>query len=284
VTEQHAAQQGELEWLQQRVAQARRAAVKLVQRVRSAGAAAEERAQLREAACDEHVNALRGETTAMLAQVRDAHATLTGDVQALLASAASTDEQRAMQAQLDRCRTQVAELAVRVDAQGTVQPATDEASHRQLAVDVLEVKSVVARLDGEQRRLAADVEERLRGLMRTAAGGFDVQLALLRGKVEVLARTLRDRVPLDPTAPTADDGLLAHRHGLLERLRDQLGALQTATEWNPRGVLDALLDSTLAAAITPFRRILQLAEGEGASTDAPMDDPTRPTDESTSPS
>ena len=44
------------------------------------------------------------------------------------------------------------------------------------------------------RRRVPDVEERLRALMRTAAGGFDVQLALLRGKVEVLARTMRERV------------------------------------------------------------------------------------------
>ena len=285
VSEQHGAQQEELQWLQQRLGQARRVAVKLVQRMRAAGAANEARAALREAACAEHLEALRGETTETLAQIREAHARLADDVDARLGDVAGAVEQRATHQQLEGCQTRLADLAARIEAGGAAQAASDDASQRQLAVDVLEVKSVVARLDGEQRRLAADVEERLRGLMRTAAGGFDVQLALLRGKVEVLARTLRDRVPVDAAAPTADDGLLAHRHGLLERLRDQLTALQTATEWNPRGVLDALIDSTLAAAITPFRRILQLAESDSASEDAPADAAgARPTDESTSPS
>jgi hypothetical protein len=107
-----------------------------------------------------------------------------------------------------------------------------------------------------------------------------VQLALLRGKVEVLARTLRDRVPVDPAAPT-DDGLLAHRHGLLDLLRQQLTILQSATEWNPKAVLDLLIDSTLAAAITPFRRILKLAEREPT---ADRGDEQPATDESASPS
>jgi hypothetical protein len=53
--------------------------------------------------------------------------------------------------------------------------------------------------------------------------------------------------------------LLQHRQGLLDTLRQQLGTLQSGTEWRPQRVLDLLVESTLAAAITPFRRMLQLA-------------------------
>ena len=155
-------------------------------------------------------------------------------------------------------------LATEVDARLAAIPApVADDSQARLAGQVAGLVSVTERLEGEQRRLAADVEERLRALMRTAAGGFDVQLALLRGKVEVLARTLRERGAVDPTAPLADP-MLAHRHGLLDRLREQLTALQSGTEWRPQRVLDLLIESTLSAAVTPFRKMLQLAEGEQA--------------------
>ncbi len=281
VSAQHGAQQEEMQGLQQRLERARRAAVKLVQRVRAGGAAMDARVEAREAECAEQVAAARAETATMLAQLRDEQAALTADVNERLIDLPSAAEHRTVMAFLDGCETQLTEFAARLDAQGMQRAQSDEASRQQLVVDVLEVKSVVARIDGEQRRLAADVEDRLRSLMRTAAGGFDVQLALLRGKVEVLARTLRERVPVDPAAPTEDDGLLAHRHGLMDLLRQQLTALQNATDWNPKAVLDLLIDSTLAAAITPFRRILQLAETDPKADRA---DETPATDESTSPS
>jgi hypothetical protein len=91
---------------------------------------------------------------------------------------------------------------------------------------------------------------------------------------------------MDPETP-GGDGLLEHRHGLLERLRQQLLALQSGTDWRPQRVLDLLIESTLAAAVTPFRRMLQLAEGDAPEdqdgvkapgADAPA------TDESASPS
>ncbi|MEO6027365.1 MAG: ATPase, T2SS/T4P/T4SS family [Candidatus Binatia bacterium] len=288
VSAQHGAQQQEVQELRHRLDRGRRAAVKLVQRVRAGGAAVAARVEAREAECEEHVASIRDETATMLGKLRDEQAAVTADVNERLIDLPSAAEHRSVMAFLDGCETQLTEFAARLDAQGTVRAASDEASRQQLVVDVLEVKSVVARIDGEQRRLAADVEERLRSLMRTAAGGFDVQLALLRGKVEVLARTLRDRVPVDPAAPT-DEGLLAHRHGLLDQLRQQLTALQSATEWNPRAVLDLLVDSTLAAAITPFRRILKPAESEpaadrGAEKPAENGAGASATDESTSPS
>jgi hypothetical protein len=82
--------------------------------------------------------------------------------------------------------------------------------------------------------------------------------------------------------------MLQHRHGLLDTLREQLTALQSGTDWRPQRVLDLLIESTLAAAITPFRRMLQLAQGETPETrDAPAGeaaDGATVTDESTSPS
>jgi hypothetical protein len=199
---------------------------------------------------------MRGETEAGLAAVRAAASERDGAI----------SELRARQDELVRA------LDERLAGAPTA-PAGDEAfADVRARLDGLQ--TTTARLDAEQRRLAADVEERLRALMRTAAGGFDVQLALLRGKVEVLARSLRERVPVEPDA-AGEDALLGHRHGLLDRLRDQLSALRSSAEWAPQRVVDLLLESTLAAAVTPFRRMLQLGDaGEGdaaprASADAP---------------
>jgi hypothetical protein len=194
-----------------------------------------------------------------------------------------------MRAFVDACEEQLTTLAARLDAQAAATPGSDGAAREHLASDVQGLKGVVERLESAHHRHAAEVEERLRGLMRTAAGGFDVQLALLRGKVEVLARTLREQVPIDSAAPS-DDSLLQHRHGLLDILRDQLGNLQSATDWRPQRVLDLLLESTLAAAITPFRRMLRLGQDDAPDAEPPMlraaEAPPAPsvTDESTSPS
>jgi hypothetical protein len=248
VTEQHATQQQDLQWLQGRLEQARRAAVKLVRRVRAGANDAEARATAREAECEEHLATVRDQVTTALQALRDDQATL---------------------------------------ARAVHERHGDDADRERLVIDVTALKTDLARVDGEQRRHVADTEERLRGLMRTAAGGFDVQLALLRGKVEVLARTLRERVPVE-SENVASDQLLEHRHGLLERLRQQLVGLQSGADWRPQRVLDLLIESTLAAAVTPFRRMLQLVESEdGTSETTPTgeDAPAETvTDESTSPS
>jgi chromosome segregation ATPase len=285
VAEQHGAQRQELEWLQGRLGRARRAVVKVVRRVRAAARVADVRAVARAQDYGEQVTTVREQTTAALAALRQEHAELTREVTVRLADVPSASEQRTVRAFLDGCETQLTEFAARLDVQGAARAASDEQSRQRLEAEVDGLKTVTDRLDGEHRRLAADVEERLRGLMRTAAGGFDVQLALLRGKVEVLARTMRERVPGDPETPHAD-GLLEHRRGLLERLRQQLAALQTGTGWHPQHVLDLLIESTLAAAVTPVRRLLQLTEWDTSEEQkAPADgaDATL-TDESTSPS
>jgi len=99
-----------------------------------------------------------------------------------------------------------------------------------------------------------------------------VQLALLRGKVEALARSLRERADLDPAAPTAQ-AMLDHRRELLEQLREELAALQTGTDWHPQRVLDSLIDSTLAAAATPFRGEDPTATDEAARQSPAADRP-----------
>ena len=247
---QQGVQQEQLVWLQGRIGQARRAAVKLVRRVRVAGRAADARVEAREVECDRRLTALRDETVAAVERLRLDYATTAERL-------ASVD---------------VADAAVR-----------DETARR-LGAELLELKTVVERLDGDHRRHAADVEERLRNVMRTAAGGFDVQIALLRGKVEVLAKTLREQVPLDPDG-RADEALLQHRHGLMDLLREQLAVLQGGSDWRPQRVIDLLVETSLAAAISPFRRLLQLAQWDSPDRPA-VDDATASgvTDESTSPS
>jgi DNA-binding response OmpR family regulator/uncharacterized protein (UPF0335 family)/energy-coupling factor transporter ATP-binding protein EcfA2 len=232
----------------------------------------------------EQIAAVRAQTVAALAALRTEHASLTREVAERLADLPSAAEHRTVRAFLDGCETQLIEFATRLDAEAQERAASDGASRERLQSDLEGVKSTIERLDGAQRRLAADVEERLRGVMRTAAGGFDVQLALLRGKVEVLARTLRERLPVDP-ATVGDDAILQHRRGLMDLLRQQLAALQAGTDWRPQRVLDLLIESTLAAAVTPFRRILQLAENAPLA-DQPTAhaDETTVTDESASPS
>ncbi len=284
VVAQHGVQQEELASLQSRLGQARRAAVKLVRRVRVVGRTLE--AKAREGDCERQLAAMRDETLAALAGVHQEHAALAQGVSERLKDLPSAAEHRTVMAFLDGCETQLTEFAARLDAQGATRTASEDEARQHLTAELQELKGVVARLDDTHRRHAADIEERLRGLMRTAAGGFDVQLALLRGKVEVLARTLRDQVPVDPT-PNGD-ALLQHRQGLLEMLREQLTSLQSGTEWRPQRVLDLLIESTLAAAITPFRRMLQLAQGEESPTPElpPADDhgASGATDESASPS
>jgi phage baseplate assembly protein gpV len=274
----------ELEWLQGRLGQARRAVVKVVRRGRAAAMVADARAVARAQDCEQQVTRVREQTTAALEALRQDHAELTRAVTERLADLPSAAEHRTVMAFPDGCEAQPTEFAARLDAQGAVRVASGEESRQRLEAEVEGLKTVTDRLDGEQRRLAAEVEERLRGLMRTAAGGFDVQMALLRGKVEGLARTMRERVPVDPETPQAV-GMLAHRHGLLERLRQQLAALQTGTDWHPRRVLDLLLESTLAAAVTSFRRIMELTEwhtSEEQEATAEAADATL-TDESASP-
>ncbi|MCC6766655.1 MAG: Flp pilus assembly complex ATPase component TadA [Deltaproteobacteria bacterium] len=245
------AQERQLVRLMSRVAGARRVAVKVVRRVRAAGRASEARLEAREVACDRRITAVREEALAALADAR---------------------------------REQAA-LAARLDAVDAARAAGEHEVDRRLGAELDALKSVVERLDGDHRRLAADVEERLRNLMRTAANGFDVQLALLRGKVEVLARTLRDQMPTDPAVPAAEDALLHHRHGLMEMLRDQLATLRGGVEWRPQRVLDLLVESSLAAAISPLRRVLQLAQGATSEPKAVADAGAADvTDESTSPS
>jgi hypothetical protein len=224
---------------------------------------------------------VRADTTAALEALREQHGALASRLDARLAELPSVADRDVLRAFLDACDVRFAELQARLDARAGA-AAADEESQARLAAQLADLATVTQRLDGEQRRLAVDVEERLRSLMRTAAGGFDVQLALLRGKVEVLARTLRERGAVDPAAPLADS-MLEHRHGLLERLRQQLVSLQSGSDWRPQRVLDLLIDSTLAAAVTPFRRMLQLAEGEPSAEEAPP--PTASTtDESAAPS
>ncbi|MBP1690076.1 MAG: hypothetical protein H6Q34_649, partial [Deltaproteobacteria bacterium] len=283
VVEQQGVQQQKLEWLQGRLEQARRAAVKLVRRVRAVATAADARATAREQACEQQMTAVREQTVAALAALRQDHAALTRDVGERLADLPSAAEHRTVVAFLDGCETQLTEFATRLDTQGQVRAVADQESRQRLASEVEAIKSVTERLDGEQRRLAADVEKRLRSLMRTAAGGFDVQLALLRGKVEVLARTLRERVPVDPAAP-GDDGMLEYRYGLMDLLRQQLAVLQGSTDWRPQRVLDLLIESTLAAAVTPFRRLLQLTETNPPAEDPKTEGTATVTDESASPS
>ncbi|MCC6849922.1 MAG: Flp pilus assembly complex ATPase component TadA [Deltaproteobacteria bacterium] len=244
------AQERQLVRLMARVAGARRVAVKLVRRAQAAGRAADGRLDAREAECDRRIAAVREEAFAALADAR---------------------------------REQAA-LAVRLDVVDAARSAGEHEVDRRLGVELDALKGVVDRLDGDHRRLAADVEERLRNLMRTAANGFDVQLALLRGKVEVLARTLRDQMPTDPAAAASEDALLQHRHGLMDRLREQLAGLQNGVEWRPQRVLDLLVESSLAAAISPLRRVLQLAQGASSGPKAVTDAATAVTDESTSPS
>lgn len=274
-----------------RLDQARRAVVKLARRVRAAGSVVEARVERREAECEEAIQAVRAETSTELQKLRVAHGDLLHDVAESLRDLPSAAEHRTVMAFLDGCETQLTEFATRLDVQGSTRAAEDAEARQRIDGEIQELHATLARLEGEHRRHASEVEERLRGLMRTAAGGFDVQLALLRGKVEVLARTLRERVPVDEQAP-ADDGLLQHRHGLVERLREQLTALQSGTDWRPQRVIDLLVESTLAAAVTPFRRMLNLALGEedapkaiaGREAGAEGRDATRPTDESASPS
>jgi DNA repair exonuclease SbcCD ATPase subunit len=241
-----------------------------------------ERIDARDAACEQEVAAVRAEIAAEIQTLRTAHGELLHDVAESLRDLPSAAEHRTVMAFLDGCGTQLTEFATRLDAQSHARVSSDDESRQRLEGEIAQLHGVVERLEQEHRRHAAEVEERLRALMRTAAGGFDVQLALLRGKVEVLARTLRERVPIDESSPT-EDAMLQHRHGLMERLRDQLTALQGASEWRPQRVLDLLLESTLAAAVTPFRRMLNLTLGEE---DAPkaLDAAAAPTDESASPS
>ena len=238
---QHGAQEEQLIWLQSRVGQARRAAVKLVRRVRAVGHDAEARVEAREAACDRRLSVLRDETLAALDGLRRDHAA----------------------------------IADRLAAADLSHDATHDEAQRRLGADLLALQAVVERLDGDHRRHAADVEERLRNVMRTAAGGFDVQIALLRGKVEVLAKTLREQVPVDPNAPT-EEGLLRHRLGLMDLLREQLAALQGTTDWSPQRILDTLVETSLAAAVSPFRRLLQLAQWDSADRPAVTDESTSP--------
>jgi type II secretory ATPase GspE/PulE/Tfp pilus assembly ATPase PilB-like protein/DNA-binding response OmpR family regulator len=287
----HGEERAEIASVRGRLDQARRAVVKIARRVRAAGTAVEAHVEAREAECEEAIQAVRAETSSELQKLRAAHGDLLHDVAESLRDLPSAAEQRTVRASLDGCETRLMELANRLEAQGTTRATVDDEARVRVDGELRELHATLARLEGEHRRHAADVEERLRGLMRTAAGGFDVQLALLRGKVEVLARTLRERVPVDEQAPT-DDSLLQHRHGLLERLREQLTALQSGSEWRPQRVVDLLVESTLAAAVTPFRRVLHLALGEedapkaiaGGEAGSEGREATRPTDESTSPS
>jgi len=260
----HGEERAEIASVRGRLDQARRAVVKLARRVRAAGGAVEARVERREAECEEAIQAVRAETSTELQKLRVAHGELLHDVAESLQDLPSAAEHRTVMAFLDGCETQLTEFATRLDAQGAARATEHDEARQRVDGELQALHATLARLEGEHRRHAAEVEERLRGLMRTAAGGFDVQLALLRGKVEVLARTLRERVPVDEQAPT-DDGLLQHRHGLLERLREQLTALQSGTDWRPQRVVDLLVESTLAAAVTPFRRMLQLAFGEEAA-------------------
>lgn len=282
IRQQNDTQQAAIDWTEGRLGQARRVVVKLVQRVREIATAYEARAEAREAECHRELAVVRAETTATLDTLREQHGALAARMETRLAELPSAAEQHALQAFLDACETRFGELAARLDAQGAPAPAGDDQSRARLTTQLAELITVTERLDAEQRRLAADVEERLRALMRTAAGGFDVQLALLRGKVEMLTRTMRERGAIDPEAPLADS-MLEHRHGLLERLRQQLVALQSGTDWRPQRVLDLLIDSTLAAAVTPFRRMLQLAESATGGAEAPRPAPST-TDESAAPS
>ncbi len=285
VAAHHDTQQRQMEQALGRLTRARRAAAKLVRRVRDATRAVEARAVASEQACQQHIAALRDETVTALDAVRAEQAELTGAVEGRLADLPSAAEHRTVLAFLDGCETQLTEFAARLDARGAAHVASEGEARAHLGSRIETLEAAANRLEGEQLRLAADVEERSRALMRTAAGGFDVQLALLRGKVEVLARTLRERIPTDQVAPS-DDALLGHRQGLLERLRTQLTALQSATEWGPQRVLDLLVESTLAAAVTPFRRMLQVG-GEASSEEsapAPSPDAKPARDESASPS
>ncbi len=291
VETRHGEERAEIASVRGRLDQARRAVVKIARRVRAAGSAIEVRVERREAECAEAIQAVRAETATELQTLRVAHGELLHDVAESLRDLPSAAEHRTVMAFLDGCETQLTEFANRLDAQGASRATVDEEARQRVDGEIQQLHATLARLEGEHRRHAAEVEERLRGLMRTAAGGFDVQLALLRGKVEVLARTLRERVPVDEQAPM-DDGLLQHRHGLLERLREQLTALQSGTDWRPQRVVDLLVESTLAAAVTPFRRMLQLALGEEGAPKAIADgeagserrDAAPPTDESASPS
>jgi hypothetical protein len=256
VAEQQGAQRQELAWLRDRLGHVRRMVVKLVRRGRAAGAVRNGYEDI-----GRQMEAVREHTVTALSAIREDQAELIRDVTVRLADLPSAAEHRTVMAFLDGCEAQLTEFAARLDVQGHSRTADDEEARRQLVTELQTLKGTIERVDGDQRRLAADVEERLRALMRTAAGGFDVQLALLRGKVEVLARSLRERVPVDAES-AGNDAMLQHRHGLMDTLRDQLTALQSSTDWRPQRVLDLLIESTLAAAVTPFRRMLQLAEGE----------------------
>jgi chromosome segregation ATPase len=178
------------------------------------------------------------------------------------AMARTGDEVAALRARHDALAAQIGDRLADLPA------IADEGAQARLGEHVAELTTATARLDAEQRRLAADVDERLRALMRTAAGGFDVQLALLRGKVELMAQALRERGPGDPAGPFAES-TLEHRISLLQRLREQLTALQSGAEWHPQRVLDLLMESTLTAATAPLRKILHLADAEPASDQDP---------------
>jgi hypothetical protein len=278
--QEYGTQQQTVDWTQGQLRQARRVVVKLARRVRAMATAAEARARERDQNYDHELAVVRADTSAALAMLREQHAALAGRVDACLADLPSRADQQALRAFLDACEARFGQLAARLDSWASAPAPDDDA---RLAVQLADLATVTARLDAEQHRLAADVEERLRALMRTAAGGFDVQLALLRGKVEMLARTMRERGSADPAAPLSDE-MLEQRGGLLERLRQQLTSLQSGAGWSPQHVLDLLIDSTLAVAVTPLRRMVHLAD-EGT----PADDETKPsaastTDESAAPS
>ncbi|MEB2285425.1 MAG: hypothetical protein B6D46_01160 [Polyangiaceae bacterium UTPRO1] len=238
-----------LGWTATRIAGARRTVVKLVRRFRTQERAAATEHVAREAGYAEHVDGLRAEAAAVRTDLHDRHAALVAQLESVAAASAAGAHEVG----------------------------------RRLDVELGALRGCIERLEGDHRRHAADVEERLRNVMRTAANGFDVQLALLRGKVEVLARTLRDQMPADSAAPATGDALLQHRQGLMEMLREQLAALRDGIEWRPQRVLDLLVESSLAAAISPLRRVLQLANGAAAEAEAAAADAGDVTDESTSP-
>src|SRR6185369_1576791 len=121
------AEEDELAWVQSRLQQVRRATVKLVRRIRAAGRDIEGQIEAREAECEQKLEqelaAVREHMVTALTAIRHEHAVLAERMAELPSAAAANEAQRG------------------------------------LASDLGDLKDVVARLDEEHRRHAADVED-----------------------------------------------------------------------------------------------------------------------------
>ena len=62
---------------------------------------------------------------------------------------------------------------------------------------------------------------------------------------------------------------------LLEQLRAELAAFQSGTDWQPQRVLDSLIESTLAAATTPFGKTVEGADEPATDEASPPADRPR---------